>query len=83
MKVFTSITALVVSVILLSGCATILTGTSDDVYINSNPEGADILIEGLKVGSTPAIITVTRPGFNEKEIVLELEGYERRAFLLK
>ena len=64
-------------------CATIISGTSQDIYINSNPEGATIYDGGLKVGKTPATITVKKSGFNDKEISLSLEGHERRTFILK
>lgn len=76
-------TMIIFPILLLTGCATLFTGTSDDIYINSNPNGAEIMIGGLKVGKTPATITVKRPGFNDKEVVLKLDGYERRAFILK
>jgi len=69
--------------LLFTSCATLFTGTTDDVYINSNPKGANIYIDGLKVGKTPATITIKRPGFGEKEVSLEIDGYERRVFLLK
>jgi len=71
------------SILLMTGCATLFTGTSDDIYINSNPSGAEIMIGGLKVGKTPATLTIKRPGFNDKEVVLKLDGYERRTFILK
>tara|TARA_B110001454_G_C12618692_1_gene391910 strand:+ start:346 stop:852 length:507 start_codon:yes stop_codon:yes gene_type:complete len=74
---------IIVSTLLMTGCATIFTGTSDDIYINSNPSGAEIMIGGLKVGKTPATLTIKRPGFNDKEVVLKLDGYERRTFILK
>ncbi len=74
---------MIAAAFMVTGCATILTGTTDDITINSTPDGADIMIGGLKVGKTPATITVKRPGFGDKEIVLKLEGYEIRTFLLK
>ena len=67
----------------MTSCATIFTGTTDDVYINSNPSGAEIYIDGLKVGKTPATLTIKRPGLSDKEVVLKLDGYERRTFILK
>ena len=64
-------------------CATIISGTSQDIFIDSNPEGATIYEGGLKVGRTPASITVKKSGFSDKEISLSLEGYERRTFILQ
>ena len=64
-------------------CATIISGTSQDIFINSNPEGATIYEGGLKVGRTPATITIKKSGLSDKEISLSLEGYERRTFILR
>ena len=59
---------LVCTAFIFNGCATLLTGTSDDISFASNPSGADIMVNGLKVGKTPATIKIKRPGFGEKEI---------------
>ena len=42
----------------LSGCATIFTGTHDDVYFDSEPAGAEIFIDGLYMG-VPAVLGVS------------------------
>jgi hypothetical protein len=76
-------TVIIVSILSLTGCATLFTGTSDDININSNPSGAEIKIDGITVGKTPAVLTVKRPGFSDKEVVLKLDGYEKRTFILK
>ena len=64
------------------GCATLFSGTDDDIYFTSNPEGARIFIDGREVGTTPATISVDRPGLNTTDVRLELEGYEPRVFTL-
>ena len=66
-----------------TSCATILTGTSDDITFNSDPAGAAIMLDGLKVGKTPATVSIKRPGFGNKEITLKLDGYEDRTFMLQ
>ncbi len=83
MKLISNILIVVLIAIFGMSCATIISGTSQDIYINSNPEGATIYDGGLKVGKTPATITVKKSGFNDKEISLSLEGHERRTFILK
>ena len=83
MKLISNIFIVVLIAIFGMSCATIISGTSQDIYINSNPEGATIYDGGLKVGKTPATITVKKSGFNDKEISLSLEGHERRTFILK
>ena len=71
------------SAVFINGCATILTGSSDDLNFTSNPSGAKILLDGLEIGTTPATIEVKRSGFSDKEIILKLDGYEDRKFLLQ
>jgi len=65
--------------ILLAGCATIISGTKQDVSINSNPDGADIQIKtggGLTVfsGSTPANCKLPRN--KEYTVVVRMVGYK-------
>ena len=68
---------------IFNSCATILTGTSDVISFASNPSGADIMVNGLKIGKTPATVTIKRPGFGEKSVTLKLDGYEERTFILQ
>ena len=82
MKVLLNIFIVVLITIFGVSCATIISGSSQDIFINSNPEGATIYEGGLKIGKTPATITVKKSGFNDKGISLSLEGYEKRTFVL-
>jgi len=66
-----------------TSCATILSGTSDEITFNSDPGGADIMLDGLKLGKTPATVSIKRPWFGNKEITLKLDGYEDRTFMLQ
>lgn len=63
-------------------CATVFTGTQDTVYINSKPEGAKIIINGIDRGYTPRDIRVQR-SLHSKYIRLKKEGYETRFFILQ
>jgi len=83
MKILLNIFIIIFITIFGVSCATIISGTSQDIFIDSNPEGATIYEGGLKVGRTPASITVKKSGFSDKEISLSLEGYERRTFILQ
>jgi uncharacterized protein YceK len=70
----------------LSSCATILTGTTQRVTIDSTPKGADIIIDGRMMGTTPAIVRLDRD-FNTfiddgKDINLELPGYYSDGYYL-
>ena len=71
------------TVLVFTSCATILSGTSDEITFNSDPGGASIMLDGLKLGKTPATVSIKRPGFGNKEITLKLDGYEDRTFMLQ
>ena len=68
--------------LMFHSCATLFTGTSDNISITTKPEGAEIFIEGIKYGSTPATISVKR-SLSDKEVVLKIEGYEPIRFKLQ
>ena len=68
---------------IFTSCAIILSGTSDEINFTSDPRGADIMLDGLKVGKTPATVKIKRPGFGNKEITIKLDGYEDRTFMLQ
>jgi hypothetical protein len=46
---------LLLAVIILSSCAAILHGTTDEVNFNSNPEGAEVWVNGELKGFTPLL----------------------------
>lgn len=69
-----------------TSCATLLTGTQQRVSIDSNPQGADIIIDGQKLGVTPSKVKVDRD-LNAlledgKEIELEMQGYRKNGYVL-
>lgn len=66
-----------------SGCATIFTGTSDDVRFDSDPPGARIFINGIERGQTPDTIEIDRAGLGKTEVTLRLDGYEPYTFILE
>ncbi len=43
-----------------SGCATVVSGKTQDVTIRSNPTGAKVLIDGVMDGQTPMIANLSR-----------------------
>ena len=69
--------------LLFAGCATLFTGTYDEVEIRSEPEGALIFIDGLEEGRTPAYLDIKRPGIGDTEVELRLDDYETRTFVLR
>lgn len=75
-----TLTALVL-VLTLSGCATIVDGTSQPVTFNSEPNRAKILINGVQVGVTPLTIQVKRA--KNTMIVAKKDGYESQQLPLQ
>ncbi len=65
--------ALLFVFVLTSGCATIIKGTTQGIPINSDPSGADILVDGMLVGTTPADVEVKRK--RDHLIVIEKKDY--------
>jgi len=63
---------LIISLV-LSGCATIINGTSQYVGISSNPAYATVLIDGQLLGKTPLTADLKRK--DNHSIIIELDGY--------
>lgn len=61
------------SVVLLSGCATVLKSSTELIYIQSDPAGARAVVNGLEVGVTP--ITYPANGTKDQVITLNKDGY--------
>ena len=70
--------------LLLVSCATIFTGTTQKVEFTSEPEGAEIIIDGIEMGVTPATVEVKKPAMMEdRRVTLKLDGYADRTFVLQ
>jgi hypothetical protein len=80
------ILALGMSVLILTSCATIISGKFDKVTITSQPPNADVFIDGEKVGNTGATgntIKVRKVYENNRTITLKKEGYNDTSFVVK
>ena len=71
--------------ILLStgGCATLFSGSSDEVTFESDPPGAMVRVDGIDKGETPVTVSVDRDAVwfsDRKEIEMIKDGYEDRSF---
>ncbi len=66
--------------LLLSNCATIIHGTSQEIQAVSDPGGARVVVNGLDQGMTPAILKLKRN--QDYQVVFQLEGYEDVSFTL-
>lgn len=65
---------LLLGAVLLSSCATIVSGSEQRVRINSNPSSALILIDEIEVGKTPFEIKLERK--REHHVMIKLDGYK-------
>jgi hypothetical protein len=60
--------------LLLSSCATIVSGSKQYVKFSSNPSTATIFIDEVEVGKTPFEIKLARK--SEHSVMIKLEGYQ-------
>lgn len=72
MSVFAA-SALVVFGSLFTGCASIVKGTTQAIPVSSSPSGADISLDGNRVGQTPGSIEVKRK--SDHLMTIEKAGY--------
>jgi hypothetical protein len=63
----------------LTGCAVLFNPNPQHVPVASDPEGAEVLVDGTLMGVTP--ITLELSGLKDYEVVLRLQGQERRFVL--
>lgn len=64
----------VVSSILLSSCATIISGSKQLIKFTSNPSSATVFIDEVEVGKTPFEVKLKRK--KEHHVMIKLEGYK-------
>jgi hypothetical protein len=57
----------------LAGCATIMQGTSQSIGFSTTPTGATVSVDGVTLGKTPVISSLSRKG--NHVIKLELAGF--------
>ena len=65
---------------ILSGCATVFTGSKQTVIITSVPSEADVQVDGIDRGITPLSLSLKK-GFDGQTVTLKKEGYEPRIFV--
>ena len=61
---------------LVAGCATIVTGSTQTLTINTTPSGATVTLNGNNLGVTPMSIEVKRPETERSVFRFEKEGYK-------
>ncbi|WP_306350306.1 PEGA domain-containing protein [Flavobacterium sp. '19STA2R22 D10 B1'] len=60
--------------LLLSSCATIISGSKQKVKFSSTPSAASIFIDEVEVGKTPMELKLARK--KEHHVMIKLEGYQ-------
>ena len=73
MKFYTGLVA-VVFILTVTGCASIISGTDQQLTFTSEPEGATVIVSGKTFGKTPITIDIDR-GENQS-LTFEKEGYK-------
>lgn len=66
---------ILVAPMLALGCATILVGEQQSLTFDSEPAGAQIVINGVPMGVTPATITVRKRNYENATVLFKKEGY--------
>ena len=79
--------SLFVCAVPLGACASIIEGTSQEIFVNTNPSGAacDLIREGrpiARIVRTPQGVTIKKTK-HDITIECELEGYSKATFLNK
>jgi hypothetical protein len=68
------IIAIALSVVVVTGCASIVNGTTQSIGISSNPSQAKVTVNGRELGKTPVIAKLER---SENHVLrMELQGYK-------
>lgn len=67
------ITAVVASLMLMSGCSTVIKGNNQAVTFQSEPSAAAIFIDGERIGNTP--MTVRLPKNKKDTVMISKDGY--------
>ena len=71
---------LAVIALLMNGCAAIFKGSNEQVYMNSDPAGAKIYVNGALMGSTPVMLELkSNKTYN---IEFRMDGYETKTYTL-
>ena len=69
--------------IILTGCATIFSGTSNEISFSTNADPVKVYIDGLNVGNTPLKVAVEKKVGEGRLVRFEKAGYKTQEFNLK
>ena len=63
---------------LFIGCATIFSGSKEEVSLSSEPKGASIFINGMNRGKAPIMLSLKKG--REYNIEFKMDGYETKVW---
>ena len=67
--------------IFISSCATIMTGKTQEVTFDSEPQGAEVAVNGRVIGKTPTTIQLDKK--KDQTVSFKLEGYKTQTRTLE
>jgi len=67
------------SSLVFSGCASIVTGSTQEMTFDSNPDGALVSVNGRPMGRTPLVIRLNKDS-EDQELTFSKEGYRTASF---
>lgn len=79
MKILPKIIALALISFCFTGCASIFTGTTQTIQVNSIPNGANVSVGGLDRGQTPLPVVLKKSSSGEC-VTVALPGYQQKTF---
>lgn len=66
--------------LLFPACATIFSKSSDEIQIDSEPQGAKVYLDGAILGETPLKHNLERDTFGNPILMFKKDGYETRQY---
>ena len=82
LKKSSKLIAISLAMLSLHGCATICGDNTRTLTIHSEPQGAGIYVDGQRVGTTPATITLSNYIYGGKSVLIKKEGYYDQAMIV-
>ena len=71
---------LTILIFVLAGCATVFKGSDQAISFNSEPEGAQVVIDGIPMGMTPTSLSLKKNKF--KTVLFKKDGFHTQSMAL-
>ncbi len=71
---YLNVTLLIPLILLIAGCGALFNGEASPITMNSNPIGAQVLVDGDPVGTTPVTVDISVK--EEHRVVFRMAGYD-------